>query len=79
MKILIDKYGSLSIERKRGMVLQYCPYSKNRCCGDECPMFGEPTQLWADRPTNRYELQLCHITLTFLKDDLIDKRKVRKD
>jgi hypothetical protein len=44
MKGIINKDGSLSVERKGKLQLQFCPFNKDEGgvhCGDWCPLFEE--------------------------------------
>jgi len=39
MKIVIDKYGTLLLERRGQMLKQTCPFRECAFCADDCPHF----------------------------------------
>jgi hypothetical protein len=48
MKGIINKDGSLSVERKGKLQLQFCPFNKDEGgvhCGDWCPLFEEEAKV----------------------------------
>ena len=69
MIFIIDKHGSLKLERKDKLQSQRCPYvslhgkeSLQQYCGDWCPHFGEPEYLdiLSTKPT--IKLSICNGT-----------------
>ena len=81
MKMRINKYGELSLERAGKMEDQFCPYHQGRC-SHVCPLFN------LER-TSEPHLggTLIHITLflcnsykrKFNPDDVIDEREVQNE
>jgi len=71
MKIQIDKYGQLSLERAGKMKGQVCPFaSAESWCGDWCPHFGEP-----DKSGSLVIIHLCQNKLMRCdKPDFTDER-----
>lgn len=61
MKIKITEDGCLELERKGYMRLQHCPFYLNsvqvKCCGDWCPLFGEPVE---ENNSERSYLTICN-------------------
>ncbi len=53
MKIVIDKYGILLLERRGRMLKQMCPFRLTSFCSDDCPHFmvtlGDPREGEATR------------------------------
>lgn len=46
MKIQISPSGELEIFRSHGFKTQKCIYTEAKSCGDRCPHFGEPEQVF---------------------------------
>jgi hypothetical protein len=47
MKIVINEYGLLYLERAGTLKEQFCPFAHGQTsCGDWCPHFGEPDDDW---------------------------------
>ena len=80
MKIKIDKYGHLWLERAGVMKKQYCPHAPDlqMCCGTWCPLFGEPTRHeWnaiAGGSEFTCELLLCQTRIVVRSPDFTDER-----
>lgn len=78
MKIKIDKYGHLWLERAGVMRQQFCPYMPTAAgtCGDWCPLFGEPRGVSEppDGHAPRYLLQICKTTYACDVPDFTDER-----
>lgn len=76
MEILINSGGNLFIKRGGKYKDQYCPFvpypeDKPIHCGDWCPHFGEPEQIF-DNDTS-HNVDLCHGK--FLHGSITDERK----
>jgi hypothetical protein len=71
MKIIIDKFGILIIERRGNRIKSECPYDPNDLrhdgyCTDACALFGEPS---------KDGLDICQATFSpLLGDEVIDER-----
>lgn len=73
MKGIINKDGCLFIYRKGSYRNQHCPFTSDiSCCGDWCPLFGEPEKIKVG-VKEKWKLVLCKKVLIF--DEFIDKRK----
>jgi hypothetical protein len=83
MKGRIDGTGRLVIERGDNEVLQQCPFSDHRSCGDWCPAFREPEAEirysydigCPPEPTGRTILRLCSQVGTLTFDEFEDGRQ----
>lgn len=70
MKIKINKYGNLEIERKGQWREQACPFGLGQeNCGDKCALFEEPIVT-----DYCYQLTLCRKTYKGLTEDFTDER-----
>ncbi len=80
----INNKGMLQIKRAGKMKAQGCPFTEEEYCGDQCPLFGEPTvSKWmgsinTDAPEREkderyWDLSLCKKTLLF--DVFKDERR----
>jgi len=83
MKGAIEKNGYLWIERAGKIKKQYCPHDVVGedviGCGDWCPMFGEPEQVYTMKNAQRGEvvgLQICRVRFSF--HEFVDKRQGAK-
>jgi len=76
MKGIIEKDGSLWIERAGILVAQLCPLTQNPC-NDRCPKFGEPyySHIMTDNGAwvDGIVLRLCDTSQLFFIE-LLDKR-----
>jgi len=77
MKIKIDRYGNLHIDRAGQMKRQYCPFVPSNVdgeqppCGGWCPHFMEP-----HRSEGFVHLDLCFGTVWSVKiENFTDERK----
>lgn len=76
MKIRINEYGLLFINRGFSFKEQICPYAlDNDNCGEWCPLFGEPIKVNLTENLNCIMLSLCKKTLDCKPEDFIDERK----
>ena len=74
MKGLLDKDGSLLIERAGALEEQYCPWVvATVSCGDWCPHFGEPETAGEDG-LSRYLKLTCGNNSEWLFSELEDQR-----
>lgn len=81
MKVKIDELGILFLGRRGRLEMQSCPTAqwyddddqvyRQECCGDHCPLFGEPEE------RNGYiAIQLCHGVLLQIKPaEFTDERE----
>lgn len=71
MKIEIDKFGHLNLERGGKMKGQFCPHDRNlsNACGDWCPLFREP-----DIGENIVEIGLCECYIHCKPEEFTDRR-----
>lgn len=73
MKIKIDKYGRLWIERAGRMKETICPYSiEEVACGDWCPQFGQIDVYCVGDGLWQYNIGTCGKTL--VANEIIDER-----
>ena len=73
MKIVIDNYGTLLIQRGSKLKKQLCPCQRRDACGDWCPHF----YINADDP-NEIAVDLCRTTYILTKEDgdiFVDERE----
>jgi len=89
MKIEINEYGNLLLERAGKMKEVYCPYALgidgdvngwDTHCGDWCALFGELKYIniatsGKGETITGYELPLCKKSIVVFKDSFTDKRK----
>jgi hypothetical protein len=76
MKIRINKYGHLEIERAGKFKSQHCPFiaditKYDSVCGDWCPLFKEPIIY---NSISIYLKICCENSFTLSKEDFIDER-----
>lgn len=80
IKALIDKCGTLHLYRglSRGLIPQACPYTQNRYCGDECPLFNVvyESNVVASDCEGFEVVELCHRTYKFAEHEFDDNRYV---
>lgn len=78
MKVKINEWGNLEIERAGKFKGQACPLTvdvssdgDSSPCGDWCPLFGEP---YLDEENYHIVIDLCKDYLSVHEDDFIDER-----
>ena len=81
MKIKLNVFGDLFIERKKTMKPQFCPYQwiiyeegrpEMTPCGEWCPLFN----IEYDEKSNNVMVTLCNSFYEIDKEDLIDEREL---
>ena len=77
MRGKIDEDGFLFIKRRQfRMKRMYCRRNSG-CCGDTCPLFGDPISGGSLYPKGTMLLKICERN-TLVFDQFVDERKEKK-
>lgn len=60
MKIQISPSGELEIFRSHGFKTQKCIFTEAKSCGDRCPHFSEPMNVYNDSGTKSICITICN-------------------